>query len=239
MSSGPQQIPLKFHAEPSLTFQNFVATDSSEAAVSALRELVSSRQGTATGAPVLLWGGSCSGKTHLLNALCTEAGQQGVSAAMVPAEYLRDRHNLGLIEAFDLLALDEVHRLAGDREGEGRLFDWINHLRQAGKPFVMASRLAPNDPAWKLPDLVSRLNWGRAWQLPQLSRQQALAVFQQRAALRGLKLDDTVLGWLQRHHAGDLGFLLQLLERMDETSLRTRRRVTVPLLKELLATSSD
>jgi len=232
MNKGLAQLPLDFKLRSRQTFGNFIS-GRNLAAIHALQELNAAV--SVPPAPVYLWGESHVGKSHLLNATCQAATEQGGQAAVIPAHFIRERDNLGLSDAFDLVCLDDVHQLAGDADGEQRLFDWINHLRQVGMPFVLASRLAPGDPLWRLPDLVSRLNWGRAWQLLPLNREQALAVFGQRAAERGLKLDETVLKWLRRHQSSDLNFLLQLLEIIDKNSLQTRRKLTIPLLKELIA----
>ncbi len=231
MNQTVAQLPLNFTLRLRQTFDNFV-TGKNQAALQALQEL---RTGDASEpAPVFLWGEPHVGKSHLLNATCQVATEQGAQAAVIPVSFIHERQNLALADAFDLVCLDDVHELAGDTIGEHRLFDWINHLRQAGTPFAMASRLAPNDPHWQLPDLVSRLNWGRAWRLQPVNREQALAIFRQRATARGLVLDDAVLKWLGRHQSSDLKFLLQLLEIIDKNSLQTRRRLTIPVLKELI-----
>ncbi len=234
MSPSIRQLPLKFHPQPQYTFEGFNPAGN-QAAVGAIQELCRlDQEMPASPAPVFLWGETYCGKSHLLHAGCQQISQSGGHAAVIPAEMLLDTPSFALIDAFDVICLDDIHRLAGQARAEEHLFAWVNQLRRANKPFAMASQIAPGDPHWQLPDLVSRLHWGKAWQLFPLHREEALSVFYARAAERGIKLDETVLNWLRRNQSNDLKFFLQLLDLIDELTMETRRKITIPLLKQII-----
>ena len=55
------------------------------------------------------------------------------------------------------------------------------------------------------------------------------------ADLRGFRLGRDVIDYLLRRHARDLPALIRMLEALDRYSLETKRPVTVPLVRELLA----
>ncbi|HEY6986268.1 MAG TPA: DnaA regulatory inactivator Hda, partial [Rhodanobacteraceae bacterium] len=57
---------------------------------------------------------------------------------------------------------------------------------------------------------------------------------QERAASRGIELDEAVLDWLFAREKRDLASLLGVLDRVDVASLAAQRRVTVPFLRTLL-----
>jgi DnaA-homolog protein len=55
------------------------------------------------------------------------------------------------------------------------------------------------------------------------------------ANARGLNLSTEVPQWLLRHFHRDMPSLMSLLEALDTYSLETKRAITLPLVKEMLA----
>lgn len=184
----------------------------------------------------LLSGPGGSGKTHLLLATAAEASAQGRRAAFLPLLHARGqlRDLLQQQEQADLVALDGLDAIAGEREDEVALFDFHNRARAAGCVLLYAARDVPAALPLSLPDLRSRL--GQCLQLPLLPPDEAgrRAVLRHRAEQRGLQLDDVVLDYLFRRVGRDLGSLSQLLDRIDRASLAAQRRVTVPFLRALI-----
>ncbi len=60
------------------------------------------------------------------------------------------------------------------------------------------------------------------------------AILLHRAAHAGIPLEPAAVDYLLRHNARDLRTLMQLLQRLDREALARGRRITVPLLRELL-----
>jgi len=85
-----------------------------------------------------------------------------------------------------------------------------------------------------LPDLVSRLEQCTRLALEPLDEAGRREVLRQRAARRGLELDETVLDYLFRRVGRDLSTLTALLDRLDRESLAAQRRITVPFLRGVL-----
>ena len=85
-----------------------------------------------------------------------------------------------------------------------------------------------------IPDLGSRLAQCVRLQLTGLDDDGRRQVLQQRAARRGLELDDAVLDFLFKRVGRDLATLTGLLDRLDKASLAAQRRITVPFLKQAL-----
>lgn len=185
---------------------------------------------------VFLSGPTGSGKTHLLLAACAAATAAGRSAQFLPLSSLGgDR--AGAIRALggsDLLALDDVHAIAGDAAAEHALFDLYNRCKTEKSTLLFSATAVPAQIGIALPDLVSRLSACTQARLSALDDEARRDLLRERAQARGLTLDDTVLGWLFAHHARDLGSLAALLERIDSAALAAQRRVTVPFLRALL-----
>lgn len=186
---------------------------------------------------VVVSGAAASGKTHLLIAACAAA-----SAGERRAQYLSLRSlRGGVAEAIralggsDLLALDDLDAIAGDREAEHALFDLYNRCKAERHTLLFAALRAPSQIGIGLPDLVSRLSACAQAPLKPLDDEARRDVLRERASARGIELDDTALDWLFARTERDLGSLTALLDRLDRESLAAKRRVTVPFLRKLLA----
>jgi DnaA family protein len=185
---------------------------------------------------VYLAGASGVGKTHLLLATCAATEAAGRRAAYLPllAAAGRLRDALEALEGNDLIAIDGLDVIAGNREDEVALFDAHNRARAAGVALVYAARDIPDAIGLGLPDLRSRLGQCTRITLAPLDDEGRREVLRQRAQRRGLVLEEAALDWLLKRVGRDLGGLTALLDRLDRASLAAQRRITVPFLRQTL-----
>lgn len=233
----PQQLPLGIGLKDDARFDNFYCRpDSANAfALAAVAALLAGREQF-----VCLWGGQ--GRSHLSQALCLEAGQLGLRAqylglaSLAAQELTADSVEsvLAGLEHLDLVCLDDVHCVAGQRHWESALFHLFNRLRDAGVPLLMTSQENPAHLAVALPDLQSRLQWGLSCQLQPLSDDDKLHLLQRRAEARGLQLGDEVAHYLITRVARDPASLFNLLDRLDRASLQEKRKLTIPFVRQVL-----
>ena len=198
-------------------------------------DLLSRVGADATQHALFLAGPIGSGRTHLLIATCAAASTAGRSAQYLPLATLRDADSS--IRAFggsDLLALDDVDTIAGDDKAEHALFDVYNRCRAEGASLLFAASAPPAQLGIGLPDLVSRLSACTQLALKPLAESERRDLLRERAAARGIELDDAVIDWLFAREKRDLASLFAVLERIDSASLAAQRRVTVPFLRQLL-----
>jgi len=184
---------------------------------------------------VYLHGPAGSGRSHLLMAACQAASAAGRRVQYLPLAALSD-HAAALrgVAGSELLALDDLGAIAGEREAEHALFDLYNRTRAEGGSLLFAAAAIPTELGIELPDLRSRLGACTRFALKPLDDDERRAVLKARAAARGIELDDSVLDWLFTRYARDLGALLDLLDRLDVASLAAQRRITVPFLRGFL-----
>jgi DnaA family protein len=186
---------------------------------------------------LFLAGPAGSGKTHLLLAACALARESGLAAVFLPLSTVAGRLDdalQGLVDAPALLCLDGVESIAGHRADEVALFHAHNAARQAGARMVYAATAMPTALGLGLPDLVSRLEQCTRLAVEPLDEAGRREVLRQRAARRGLELDEPVLDYLFRRVGRDLAGLTRLLDRLDRESLAAQRRITVPFLRARL-----
>jgi DnaA family protein len=177
-----------------------------------------------------------SGKTHLLLAACTQARTGGGDALYLPLPALAGRLAEALMgqERAALFCFDGLEAIAGKREDEVALFHFHNAARATGARIVYAARSMPAALPLVLPDLRSRLEQCTRIAVEPLDESRRREVLRERAARRGLELDEALLDWLFRRVGRDLASLTKLIDQLDRASLAEQRRLTIPFLREQL-----
>lgn len=226
LASVPQ-LPLALRYPADQRLDTYVAAP--EAAIEQLQALAAHPQGDW----IFLCGPAGAGKTHLLLATCAATEASGRRAAYLPmvAAAGRLREALDALEGNDVLALDGLEAIAGNRDDEIALFDAHNRARAAGSRLLYAARQSPDALALALPDLHSRLAQCSRITLQLLDDDGRREVLRQRAQRRGWILEEAALDWLLKRVDRDLAGLTALLDRLDQASLAAQRRITVPFLR--------
>lgn len=227
------QLPLALRWPRRQRFEHFHAGDNAVAL-----QAVMAAAADASAPWVFLSGPIGSGRTHLLIAACQAAIDAGRTAQYLPLAALRGARADAIrgMAGSDLLAIDDLDSVAGERESEHALFDTFNRYRAEGCTLLFAASAAPGGLGLGLPDLRSRLGSLTQAVMRPLNDFERRDVLREQASGRGIELDDNVLDWLFAHHARDLGALLDLLDTLDRATLAAQRRVTIPFLRNLLKT---
>lgn len=230
---GHAQLALELRMPPDQRFDTFVAAP--PGALAQLRALAhgDSRESA------YVEGARGTGKSHLLRATCAGADAFGRRVAYLPLASLRGRVRdaLELVAGRDLVALDGLEAIAGEREDEVALFELHNHARADGIALLYAADAAPAAVGFVLPDLVSRLSQCHRIALSPLDDDGRREVLRLRARHRGVAFDDAAIDWLLTRCSRDLSDLSAIFERLDRASLAAQRRITVPFLREVLGTT--
>lgn len=217
-----KQIPLPMGREPARSFDNFLPG----ANAALLAHLMAIDTGSP---PVYLWGAPGSGKSHLLQALVHRFHAQGLRTASFAADdmtpWAHDEH-------CGLIVLDDCDRFDADQQQAA--FALFAQSATGGVCVAAAASVPPVDLTLR-EDLRTRLGWGHVFALHPLSEPEVRAALRREADHRGVFLSDEVMDHLLTRFARDLKHLMALLDRLDEFSLATKRVVTVPLLRQMLA----
>lgn len=206
--------------------------------------------------PAYIWGAPGSGKTHLLRAMVERALGLGFGVIWLNAQTCQmwdaaqpGAPTLALLDDCDRLDADSQHLAfklfiesaaasAARQTGVAPTEPAAGETADAGELFILA---AGRLPAVDLPvrdDLRTRLGWGLSFALQPLDDASVRDVLSRAAQRRGMALSDEVLAYLLSRHERDLGSLMALLDRLDEYALSEHRLVTIPLLKQMLASES-
>jgi DnaA family protein len=231
--SSPLQLSLGISLKDDATFDNFYVVDGNAQALHALREFSIGRgEGN-----LLLWGNRGAGLTHLLQACCHTAFEQGISVQYLPLRdlvgYAPEDVCEGL-EKVSLVCLDSVDEICGRPNWELTLFHLYNRLRDAGHRLLIASHTSPVSLPVVLPDLKSRWLSSVIYHLQELKDQEKAMALRVRAKGRGLEMTDEVAKYILSRAPRDTNDLFNLLNRLDEASLQLQRKLTVPFVRGVL-----
>lgn len=206
-------------------FENFVVGASNRLAHSAAQR-VADAPGAAYN-PLFIYGGSGLGKTHLAAAIAYHARQSHPSlrVELASAEDIVERLHRAIasgqrdqyathFQQVDLLLLDDVQFLTGQRETQTELLRLFNLMQGGGRQLVMTS----DRPPAEIPDvdqrLVSRLSGGLVVDVGAPDFEMRLAILRNSAGERDLVFGDGVLDEVARLGLGNVRELKGALNRL-------------------------
>lgn len=225
------QIPLPFSRFEKLDFSLYQPGKN--------REVVACLEKVAAGGEIgniYLWGEAGTGKSHLLQSVCTSASTAGRSAAYIP---LKDHavlspDMLSGLEDLDMVCIDDLDRIQEIESWEQALFTLFNGMRENRKPLIFSAGKSPKGICIKMPDLKSRLSWDLIYHLRLIDEKSLAIALKTRASGRMFDLPDDVIEYLIKRVARDTHTIFGILDKLDQASLQSKRRITIPFVKELL-----
>lgn len=185
-----------------------------------------------------LSGGSGTGLSHLLQAICQTTGLSKTTGSVyLPLKDLHSYPASQVLEGLDkspLVCIDDFQLVASCEDWQVPLFNLFNNCRDSGTRLVIAAHQPADQLDVPLADLLSRLKSGVSLHLPAFSDTDQRRLLQYRSNRRGLYLSDEVALFLLHRLPRDTHTLMQALETLDKASLREQRRLTVPFVKGTL-----
>ncbi len=226
-----EQLPIRFEFWGNQTFADFFPANNQEI-LAHLKQTVN-----ATGQPfIFLWGEPGHGKTHLLHACCEEAYNLGVSCFYLDlASHLLTPDCLNDLENIELVCLDNIEKICGDKDYELTLFNFFNRHREVGHRLIITANCLVNSLPIELLDLKTRLNWGLCLKLQPLNDDDKVGLLTHKGRQLGFEINPQTARFLLTHYDRRLSSLWLALDRLELASLAAKRKLTVPFLKKVLS----
>jgi chromosomal replication initiator protein len=227
-------------------FDNFITGDSNQLASSAA-QAVSKNPGGTKFNPLVIYGETGLGKTHLVQAIGNEITSKDPSARVLytnserfTTEFINAIQNNKISEfvnfyrSVDVLLVDDIQFFAGKEKTQDNFFHTFNALHQAGKQLVLTS----DKPLRELSDvddrLLSRFQWGLTVDIQQPDLEMRMAILQKKSNDEGFDIPSEIIEYLARYSKSNIreleGNLISLIAKftMDQKPL------TVELAKEVV-----
>ena len=223
----PNQLTLPVKPSDDCRFNNYFVSSANQQLVSSLNTMHQ------TPNLVYLWGAPQTGKSHLL---------QSVAANTNESLYLsfedKQSYHPAMLEGLDELAvvcLDDIQLVVEEPLWETALFDLFNRIKESGSSLLIAANVAPSSLPIGLPDLQSRLQSMLVYLLASLNDDEKKLALQLRASMCGFELNEAVADYILARAGRSFEDLMAVLDTLDDKTLETQRRLSIPLVKETLA----
>ena len=186
---------------------------------------------------VFLWGEAQTGKSHLLQACCYQLAEQGLHASYLPLKVLSlyGSSILSGLQHSDLIVIDDIDTVLGDKDWEQALFTLINQ-RGSEQRLLFSAKKSADNLKYGFSELSACLAWGSHYQLNTLSEQETPQLLQLRAQQRGFDLSERVIDYIYKRYPHDITSLLKILDKLDQESLQKKAKITIPFVKQVLET---
>ena len=209
-------------------------------------QTVAARPGVSS--PLLLFGPTGVGKTHLLEGLWTEARRKQarcqavyLSAEQYTTLFLGALHGSGLpsfrrkYRGLDLLIIDDIQFLAGKRATLVELLHTIDQFLREGRQLVFAADRSPAELSELGPELIARLQGGLACGLQAPEYETRLGIVQQMAARQQLDVPVDVQAYVAAHFRSHARELAGALNRLQAASLALQQPIDLAMAEEALS----
>lgn len=183
-----------------------------------------------------LWGAKYSGKTYLVTALASELKRNGFESLVIDAMKITNNEVLdNLPPSVKYLIIEDVCQLKGKKFFETALFNLYNSCLSQNIKLLVTASISQRSEQWQLPDLRSRLSAGLTLSLDVLKGDEAINCMVQQFVVQGMPLDAAVIHYLKTTQNSSLANLYPLFERLSLDSLRLKKKVTIPMIKNAVA----
>ncbi len=231
---------------PRYTFENFIKGDSNQLARAAAMAVANNPGGTSFN-PLVIYGGTGLGKTHLMHALANYAVAAGKAKRVVYAS--SEKFTVDFVEAIqtdkvtefsnfyrsmDLLVVDDIQFFAGKEKTQDNFFHTFNTLYQLGKQIVLSSDVPPKELKGLDERLISRFQCGLTADIQPPDLETRIAILQKKSEENSLELPQEVLEFIAANVTKNIreleGCLISLLAR---ASLENRE-INIDLARDVL-----
>jgi len=243
---GLKKINIDAQLNPNYTFENFIEGDCNRLARSAGFAVANKPGGTAFN-PLMVFGGTGLGKTHLVHAIGNHIKQVNknkvvlyVSAEKFMSQFIDSVKNnnnndfVNFYQYLDVLIIDDVHFFAKKEKTQEIFFQIFNHLHQSGKQLILTSDRAPKDLKDMDERLLSRFKWGLSADLQVPDFETRVAILEHKMYTDGITLNREVVEYVAHSIDTNIreieGALISLLA---QASLN-RKEIDLDLAKQIL-----
>lgn len=243
---GIKKLNIDPRLNPDNSFNNFVEGECNRLARSAGFAVANNPGGTAFN-PLLIYGESGLGKTHLAQAIGIEVKEKFqektvlyVNANKFQTQFVDAIRNnnkndfLHFYQMIDVLIIDDVHEFAGKEKTQDVFFHIFNHLHQSNKQLILTSDKPPVELQGLEQRLLSRFKWGLSADLQAPDFETRIAILRQKTYYDGIDIASDVIEYIATHITNNVRELEGALISLLAQSTLNKKEITLDLAKEMI-----
>lgn len=123
-----------------------------------------------------------------------------------------------------------------DLTDEEALLHLFNFVRELGGDLLLTARTLPE---FHLPDLISRINMIPKAEITLPDEKLMCQVAKKAFEDRHILVEESVLDYLAQHLTRSFALLQKVVERADQLSLESGRKITIPILKTAMSQAQE
>ena len=185
---------------------------------------------------LFIYGTKESGKTFLLQALCNSYSSMSKSSLYIP---LNKVMNYGVeifesLENMNLICVDGIEEAISKIDWEKAIFNLINKALISKSRLILSSSQDLKSLNFALPDLESRIRKIQSFELYPINDKDIFDALKYISKLTSINLGDKEAKYLVTYSQRNISNLVQILESLDQLSMEMKRKITIPLIKEVI-----
>ena len=227
--NSPKQLTFPWNKSFHSSFEGFYIDPKN-------KQLISILENISINENMYIYGLKNSGKTYLLQSLCNKYSKNDKSSLFLPLMDVT-KHGVEIIDSIenmDLVCIDGLEAVSQNKEWEIGLFNLINNAQQTGCRLVFTSSSEEGAINFSLADLDSRIRKFQSHEIFPISDDHLLKALKKITNLRSISLGEKEAQYLITYTKRNIADLTIILESLDQLSMENKRRITIPLIKELL-----
>jgi len=231
---------------PRYNFENFIQGESNQLASSAALA-VCKNPGVTRFNPLVIYGGTGLGKTHLVQAIGNRIVRLNrklkvlyTTSERFTMEYVNSIQNnkvndfINFYRSIDVLIVDDIQFFAGKEKTQDNFFHTFNALHQEGKQIILTSDKPPKELTDVDERLISRFTWGLIADIQPPDFEMRMAILKKKSEDEGFEIPNDIVEYIARHVKSSIreleGTLISLIAKVSLDS----RELNLALAKEVV-----
>ena len=206
--------------------------------------------------PLLIYGDSGLGKTHLIYAIANVIRKNDPKARIAYVkgddltnelvDAIREGKTADMREKYrqaDLLLVDDVQFIAGKKQTQEEFFHTFNTLYESGRQIVLTSDRPPSEMTQLEDRLRTRFEWGLLVDVAPPDFETRLAIVKNKAALLGMELPDKISAYIAENVTANVrqleGTINKILAYKDLLGNDTDEETVTRAIQDMLRRSNE
>jgi chromosomal replication initiator protein len=243
---GMKRVQIDPQLNPNLNFDNYIEGECNRLARTAGMH-IAQKPGTTSFNPMMVFGGTSCGKTHLMQAIGNETKRLNpnktvlyVSAEKFINQFIEHSKNgevnnfIHFYQLIDVLLIDDIHLFVTAPKTQDVFFAIFNHLQQNGKQIVLTSDTPPKDLEGMQERLLSRFRWGLHAEISAPDFDTRKAILEMKMRNEGLEIPEEVVHYVAYNVQNNIRDLEGIVISLFAQATLNKKEVDLDLAKKVM-----